>query len=153
MVFPLLTGFLLPPQTLGALIAAKKGTVLTLKPAQPQAQEEAAVDRKEIVKSEYDENMNRLEKDSVIQMEDDVFEPYYGRISTDPQKYVGRTIKMTGFIYKEEGFQSNQLALTRFLITHCIADAASNRFLTEFDEASAVEQDTWLEIEGTIELT
>jgi hypothetical protein len=27
-------------------------------------------------------------------MEDDVFEPYYGRISTDPQKYVGRAIKI-----------------------------------------------------------
>lgn len=165
MAFPLITCFLLPPQTLGASIAAKKGTVLTSKTAETHVQEngqpnqslygqeEVVVDRKEIKQSEFDESMNQLENDPVIHMEEDVFEPYYGRISTEPQKYMDRTVKMTGFVYKEDGFESNQLALTRFLITHCIADASSIGFLAEFDGASTVEQDTWLEVEGTIELT
>ncbi|MGG3448380.1 TIGR03943 family putative permease subunit [Domibacillus aminovorans] len=165
LIFPLITGFLLPPQTLGAKVAAKKGTVLTSKRAEFQMQGETeldpslyvhegvVVDRKEIKQGEYEENMKRLDNDHVINMEDEVFEPYYGQINAEPEKYIGRTVKMKGFVYKEEGFQSNQLALTRFLITHCIADASSIGFLTEFDEAYTVEQDTWLEIEGIIKVT
>lgn len=165
LIFPLMTGFLLPPQTLGAEAAAKKGSVLTSKTAESQARSETefdpsfyghegmVVDRKEIKLGEYEENMKRLDNDRVIHMKDEVFEPYYGKISAEPEKYIGRTVKMTGFVYKEEGFESNQLALTRFLVTHCIADASNIGFLTEFDEAYTVEQDTWLEIEGTINVT
>ncbi|OKL35465.1 TIGR03943 family putative permease subunit [Domibacillus mangrovi] len=165
LIFPLMTGFLLPPQTLGAGAAAKKGTVLTPKTAESQMQAETevdpslydhkgmVVDRKEIKQGEYDENMKRLDHDRVIHMKDEVFEPYYGRINAEPEKYIGRTVKMTGFVYKEESFQSNQLALTRFLITHCVADASSIGFLTEFDEAYTIEQDTWMEVEGILHIT
>jgi putative membrane protein len=165
LIFPLITGFLLPPQTMGASIAAKKGSVLTSKTAESPVRVEteldpslyghegAVVDRKEIQQGEYEENMKRLDNDHVINMKDEVFEPYYGQINAQPEKYIGRTVKMEGFVYKEEGFQSNQLALTRFLITHCIADASSIGFLTEFEEAYTVEQDTWLEIEGILDIT
>ncbi|WP_050182674.1 TIGR03943 family putative permease subunit [Domibacillus robiginosus] len=156
LVFPLVTGFLLPPQTLGASIAAQKGAGLLL---QSKAEtlsgehEEMAVDRKEIQQAAYDQKMNNLEGEHVIHLTDDVFEAYYGQINADPGKYAGRTIKMNGFIFKENSLQANQLVLSRFLITHCVADASLIGFLVEFDKASNFKQDTWLEIEGTISLT
>ncbi|WP_046174175.1 TIGR03943 family putative permease subunit [Domibacillus indicus] len=162
LVFPLLTGFFLPPQTLGASMAAKKGMVFTAQTADSSTQETdsalydhagIAASRKEMKQSEFERHMSRLEQDSLIHMENEVFEPYYREISTEPQNYAGRTVRMSGFVYKEDGFRPDQLALTRFLITHCVADAGSIGFLTEFDEAALVEQDMWLEIEGTIELT
>lgn len=172
LVFPLLTGFLLPAQTLDASIAAKKGVVFGAqnldKPAgneeaafasfneQPQitmVDEEVAVERKEIKKEEYEKQMKQLNHSSFIEMNNEVFEPYFGQINEEPEKYIGKTIKMQGFVYKEEDFQPNQLVLTRFLITHCIADASSIGFLTEFNEAYSLEQDTWLDVEGTLEMT
>lgn len=150
--FPLITGFLLPPQTLGAAIAAKKGTVLTSS-SSSAAHEGLQATRKEMNQLEYDQALERLEKESVIHLKENVFEPYFTRISTEPQKYEGRKVRMSGFVYKEDGFADNQLALTRFLITHCVADAGSIGFLTELEDALSIEQDTWLEVEGTIELT
>lgn len=172
LIFPLVTGFLLPPKTLDAAAASKKGIVLGSgsagEPAgnEPEAsllpeeqtqisivEEEVAVERKEIKKDEYEKQMKQLDHSSVIELKDHVFEPYFGQINEEPEKYLGKTIKMKGFVYKEEGFESNQLVLTRFLITHCIADASSIGFLTEFNEADTLEQDTWLEVEGTLQMT
>lgn len=159
LIFPLLTGFFLPPQTLNASIAAKKGAGLFMQQEaaisdqlSPDHQE-LVVDRKEIQQTEYNRRMSQLEKKRTINMTHDVFEPYYGRIQANPQKYVGRMIKMSGFVFKENKLPDNQLVLSRFLITHCVADASHIGFLTEFDKAPGIKQDTWLEINGTIALT
>ncbi|OMP65701.1 TIGR03943 family putative permease subunit [Domibacillus epiphyticus] len=162
LLFPLITGFVLPPKTLDASIAAQKGTVLTGNAAASQEvmigaslsdHEQVAVDRKEIGKDEYDKTLKDLNNAEIIYLKDEVFETYYSQINANPEKYRGRTVKMTGFVYKEDGFQSNQLALTRFLVTHCIADASSIGFLTELDGAAKLDQDTWLEVEGKLEVT
>lgn len=159
LIFPLLTGFFLPPQTLNASIAAKKGAGLfTQKKAAisdqlPPDHQELVVNRKEIQQTEYNRRMSHLEKERTINMTNDVFEPYYGRIQADPEKYAGRMIKMSGFVFEEDKLPDNQLVLSRFLITHCVADASHIGFLTEFDKAPGVKQDTWLEINGTIALT
>lgn len=159
LIFPLLTGFFLPPQTLNASIAAKKGAGLFMQQKAaisdqlPPDHQELVVNRKEIQQMEYNHRMSQLEKKRIINMTNDVFEPYYGRIQADPQKYAGRMIKMSGFVFKENKLPDNQLVLSRFLITHCVADASHIGFLTEFDKAPGVKQDTWLEISGTIALT
>lgn len=57
---------------------------------------------------------------------------------------------MSGFVFKEGDFTNNQLVLSRFLITHCIADASVIGFLAELDGANTLQQDTWIEIEGVI---
>ncbi|MEM1504973.1 TIGR03943 family protein [Domibacillus sp. 8LH] len=156
LTFPLVTGFLLPPQTLNATIAAQKGAGLLLQAENkslPSEHEEIAVDRKEVQPAEFDQRINALERSRVIHLTDGVFEPYYGRINADPQKYNGRTLKMTGFVFKEKSLQTNQLILSRFLITHCVADASLIGFLAEFDRAAHLKQDMWVEIEGTLAVT
>ncbi|PLR99063.1 TIGR03943 family putative permease subunit [Bacillus sp. T33-2] len=58
---------------------------------------------------------------------------------------------MYGFVYKEDGFTENQLVVSRFLVTHCIADAGLIGFLSEFPDAAKIEKDKWIKIEGIIE--
>lgn len=52
---------------------------------------------------------------------------------------------------KEDSFAQNQLVISRFLITHCIADASIVGFLSEFPEASSIDEDTWIEAMGTLD--
>lgn len=63
--------------------------------------------------------------------------------------------RIKGFVYKEDGLGVNQLVLTTFLITYCIVDARIIIFLTEFEQASKFQQDTWLwlEIRGSLKET
>ncbi|MDE1455968.1 TIGR03943 family protein, partial [Bacillus paralicheniformis] len=43
-----------------------------------------------------------------------------------------------------------QLVLSRFMITHCIADASLIGFLAEWSGAEQLQPDTWIELEGTL---
>lgn len=177
-IFPLLTGFLLPAKILDASIADKKGgmTILTnqkqtnnggssendnLVENENQYEENHVIDeninpnimeQNSISEEEYDQLTQRLSASSNIVMNDAMFSTYYDEIKVDIQKFKGKQIVLKGFVYKENGFNKNQLVISRFLITHCVADASIIGFLSEFPEASTVKEDTWIEANGVLDI-
>ena len=171
LITPILTGFFLPAQVLNAAMADKKGGVLALTSQQTKVEDyltddTAIVDdiyaahepdaglvdgRKEMKKTEYERLKDELAQKPFIQMTDDHYTIYYSDINNNYENYVGRKIQMKGFVLKEEGFAQNQLVLSRFLITHCIADASVVGFLSELPEAPNLAEDTWIEVMGTID--
>jgi putative membrane protein len=190
-VFPLLTGFLLPPKVLDASIAEKKGGMAIIASPKQQngkatqnspsgsvqnnelAEDESGGDIAEnstgdhsfidenavpdiqnmMSKKEYEEIIQKLENSSPIVMDDLVFSSYYEEISADIEKFKGRQIELTGFVYKEDVLAQNQLVLSRFLITHCVADASIIGFISELQEAPQIDQDTWIKASGVIDIT
>lgn len=179
-ILPLITGFILPAKVLDSSIADKKGIMLSIAgsskggtetkkessagqpPAGSESQsgvdpstptETATVTGFENEKSEeeYQKWMDQLNNSSIIDFNDSIFSTYYEEISSNIAKYQGRKISLQGFVYKEEGFAKNQLVVSRFLVTHCVADASIIGFLSEFAEAEKIEKDTWIRIEGEIQ--
>ncbi|PAE31331.1 TIGR03943 family putative permease subunit [Bacillus sp. 7884-1] len=174
-VFPLVTGFLLPAKVLDASIADKKGGLAVLtnqksekekdeKPAPNNSQQEDPVINGDLVdlsrleelvytKDEYNQLIQHLLQSSTIKMNDDIFSTYYDEIQTDIEKFKGREIELKGFVYKEEGLEQDQLVLSRFLITHCVADASIIGFISELPEASSLKENTWIEVKGVLDTT
>jgi putative membrane protein len=176
-VFPLVTGFLLPAKVLDASIADKKGGLAVLsnqKKAEKKQVEEAVPnnnqqedpvinedlvdlsrieDAKVYTNEEYEQLIQQLEQSSTIDMNDNVFSTYYEEMHMDLDKFKGREINLKGFVYKEDGLEQNQLVLARFLITHCVADAGIIGFISELPEASSVEVNTWIEAKGVLDTT
>ena len=178
--FPIITGFMIPPATLDSSIAANKGFLISqgnkesndgsareslMEGAESLVEKEdidiysseaiddvALPNNNYVSEEEYDEKFRLLQESETIQMTEDMFSTYYGEINDNPNVYAGKKIKMSGFVFKEEGFESNQLVISRFLITHCIADASIIGFLTEFDGAATIKEDTWVEIDGVLEV-
>ena len=170
-ITPILTGFFLPAQVLNAAMADKKGGVLALTSQQTKVEDyltddTAIVDdiyaehepdtglldgRKEMKKDDYEQLKAELAQKPMIQMSDDHYTIYYNDINNNYENYVGRKIQMKGFVLKEDNFAQNQLVLSRFLITHCIADASVVGFLSELPEAPNLAEDTWIEVMGTID--
>lgn len=175
--FPIVTGFMIPPATLDSSIAANKGFLLPQDSNEGQGGAErtsllegaeSLVEKEDIdiyssehiplpnenylSEEEFDGKLQLLQKSESIQMTEDMFSTYYAEINDNPKSYIGKRIKMSGFVFKEEGLSSNQLVISRFLITHCIADASIIGFLTEFNGADTIEEDAWVEIEGVIEV-
>jgi putative membrane protein len=107
----------------------------------------------EISKKEYDQLIQKLEKSPNIKMNDYLYSTYYEEISKDINKFKGRKIALKGFVYKEEGFKQNQLVISRFMITHCVADSSIIGFLAELPEASSLKEDTWVEATGVLDIT
>ena len=159
-LFPLLVGFAFPPAVLNASLAEKKGTVLPQARESQQQDSLPAIDHQKALpndnylsQGEYNQRMEQLKKQNVIEMNEDVFAPYYEEIENHPKSYRGKKIKVSGFVYKEAGLSPHQLVISRFLITHCLADASVIGILTEFEKASLYQPDTWMEIEGTLQIT
>lgn len=180
-MFPLATGFFLSPKVLDASIADKKGAMLMLSnqkqkntlggETNPQKDEQNINSQEEISgyddsadsikleeemiisEEEYNELVKQLELKNMIEMNDYVYAAYYDEIGMDVDKYIGKKIKLKGFVYKEKDLSQNQLVLSRFLITHCVADASIIGFLTEFSEAPSLDNDTWIEAEGVLDVT
>lgn len=177
-MFPLVTGFSIGPAVLDSSIAEKKGVRLqgiatgtsgsNQEVVQDPRLEEEIIDLNEklmeqdqvplpnnnyLTQEKYDEEMDSLESLSTIQMDETIFEPYYEKISMKPHAYKGKKINLSGFIYSEEGFAPNQLVISRYLVTHCIADASVIGFLTEFEQDfEDVQPDTWIEVEGILSI-
>ncbi|RSD29093.1 TIGR03943 family putative permease subunit [Mesobacillus subterraneus] len=177
-VFPLLTGFMLPAKVLDSSIADKKGAMLSIAgsskngnkqspeegqsiPAEDQQSGEDYIpeDDTAIVtgyenqktEAEYNQLMKQLEHGEIIQFNDSIYSSYYEEISSDINKFQGRKVSLNGFVYKEDSFSDNQLVVSRFLVTHCVADASIIGFLSEFPDAAKIEKDSWIKIEGIIE--
>lgn len=178
LIIPLATGFFIPAKTLDASIAEKKGGMMILS-KQTQAAEtedftEAAIpnqsagdnlygdhapdpnlmeERQEIPEEEYDHLKKELSQKQTIHMTNHIYTIYYDDINSNASKYKGKKIQLTGFVLKEKGFKQNQLVLSRFLITHCIADASIIGFFSELPEAQNIDEDTWIEATGTIDIS
>lgn len=178
--FPIVTGFMIPPATLDASIAANKGFLLSQGDANEDSagaakgsimeDAESLVEKENIdiyssdvddialpnenyvSEDEYDKKFRMLQESDTVEMAEDMFSTYYAEINDNPKSYAGKKIKMSGFVFKEEGFEKNQLVISRFLITHCIADASIIGFLTEYNGAKSIKEDTWIEIEGVLEM-
>ncbi|MFD2132483.1 TIGR03943 family putative permease subunit [Pseudogracilibacillus auburnensis] len=103
-----------------------------------------------VTKDQFEQIEQELELQSSILMSERVYAVYYDRINQEMDKFVGKEITVTGFVYKEADFASDQLVLGRFLITHCVADASIIGFLTEMEDAASIAEDTWIEVKGTI---
>lgn len=167
--FPLITGFALPAKVLDSSIAEKKGgmAVITGKSEKAPPNESTTVEEEvqasdtevlpnphgEITQEEMNSIVQKLKQSDPIVMDDYVYYLNYEEISKDVSSYKGKEITLKGFVYKEEGFQADQLVISRFLITHCVADASIIGFLTQFDEAASLEKDTWVEATGILDVT
>ncbi len=174
LVTPLLTGFILPTKFLDASIAQKKGaTIMMAKQSQTARNEEEGTlnesnsnmlledhpidpklleEKQEMSKKDYDKLKQQLIQNPIVDMTNYIFSVYYEDININLLKYQGKTIKLSGFVLKEKDFLENQLVISRFFITHCVADASIIGFLTEMPEAANLEEDTWIEAEGKIDI-
>ncbi|RXT13754.1 TIGR03943 family protein [Ammoniphilus sp. CFH 90114] len=167
-LLPLLTGFLFPAKTLDAAMAAKKGVLITpIKPTpikdQPSVHEELPASPIEEVHHAsnqnnlsyldeiYEETVNEVMEMNEIKLEGKKFAAYADSIFLYPEKFKGKSIEMTGFVYKEEQMKEDELVVARFLITHCVADASVVGLLAQMEDAPILTQDSWIKVRGVID--
>lgn len=68
-------------------------------------------------------------------------------------KYKGKTIIISGFVYKEDNFSEKEFAVARMLMTCCAADAQIIGFMANWANANELEKDQWVRVYGTIDST
>jgi putative membrane protein len=181
--FPLLLGFILPNATMGTALAAKKGmnlsastsrvvqarpeTVITVKPAtveplisnQPTDGKSLTDEQLDdlFVTDEYNEDFARLSKqiyqNDVIVVKDELYMEILTAIDLFLESFVGKTIEISGFVYREPDMNQNQFVVGRFAMDCCSADALPYGVLIEDTNGSEYKNDTWIKVRGQIDTT
>ena len=94
------------------------------------------------------------EANRTINIADDDFGSWFEVIDHDPQRYVGYTVKVTGFVSRPDTLGSAQFLVSRQLMSCCILDMTPFGFTATYqDKAKAQpEEREWVDIEGTLQM-
>lgn len=162
-ILPLLFAAILPDIALGGTLIQTKGmnlggaafgksavpeeSVLVDGNEDPELQEMFKTDR---YNRDYAKLAMRLYKQDLIEMKDEWFIEKMQALDLFVDNFVGKQIKMKGFIYREPGLSQSQLILARMAMTHCIADVSPYGFIIELPDSNQYADDSWVTITGII---
>lgn len=179
--FPLLLGFLLPDASMGSSLAAKKGMNLSSAtsvkkdttsapapapapaavpaPAQSPKSNTAAADKQdEMFPSDkftkhYATYAKALYQESVIPVKEDLYMETLTTVDLYLDKFIGKKMQLTGFVYRQDDMKPSQFVVGRFAIQCCSADAAPYGVLVDYERAQQFPDDSWVTVTGTIQQT
>jgi putative membrane protein len=122
------------------------------------ASSDATADEEELKKlfpaDEYTEEFARLGmklyKKNVISIKEEGFMELLTAIDMYIDNFVGKTMQISGFVYREPDMPPNQFIVSRLAMQCCSADAFPYGILVESDQAKNYVNDTWVNITGTI---
>jgi uncharacterized repeat protein (TIGR03943 family) len=66
-------------------------------------------------------------------------------------QFIGQKASVIGFVYFNEDLSENQFFVSRFVVSCCAADGFAIAMAAEWDDAAALQQDSWVLVKGTIE--
>ena len=69
-------------------------------------------------------------------------------VADDPDRFAGQEARITGFVSRDATLRANQVRLTRFLLSCCVADAMAIGIVAEAGELALVPDDQWLTVRG-----
>lgn len=178
-ILPLALGFLVPTGTLGSALAAKKGVsfggneavsraaVSEQQPPAAPTQGDTPADSGADANADpldalfpFDEYTvdhaalaKRLYAQEIIDIPEKQFIEHLTALDLYRDAFMGKKVRISGFIYKEDDMGSNRFAVSRFAMNCCSADALPYGLMAEWPKASGYAEDEWVTAVGTIGLS
>ena len=87
---------------------------------------------------------------NTIIMDSDNFGIWLNEITDNMDKYNGKKIELTGFVYKDKQFKANEFVPARLMMTCCTADLQPVGLLCRYAGTPQLKQDSWIKVSGTI---
>lgn len=91
----------------------------------------------------------KLQGDTIV-VEDNNFVKWVQEIYNNPEKYNGKKITVTGFVFKDKQFNSNEFVPARLMMVCCAADMTPVGLKANYNNASELQQDSWFKFSGVI---
>ncbi|NHN33592.1 TIGR03943 family putative permease subunit [Paenibacillus agricola] len=89
----------------------------------------------------------------VIPVKEELFLETLTTVDLYLDKFVGKKMQLTGFVYREDDMKNTQFVVGRFTIQCCSADASPYGVLVDYDRAEQFADDSWVTVTGTIQQT
>jgi len=68
----------------------------------------------------------------------------------DPAAFNGQAVDVIGFVYRDPRNEANQIWVSRFAITCCVADASAVGLLVQTADANTLKNDGWIHVTGKL---
>jgi len=89
-------------------------------------------------------------KDNVINVNSKNFVFSLDEILGNPDKYEGKEIEITGFVYKDKNLKESEFIIGRFMMVCCAADLQIAGIRCESNNKELYNNDTWIKLKGKI---
>lgn len=100
--------------------------------------------------NENELNVKKLnEVDGVIVIERSNFVSSLDEILNRPDKYDGREISISGFVYRDEDIRNDEIILGRYMMICCAADMQIAGIICK-GNCEKLQDDTWIKVKGKI---
>ena len=88
-------------------------------------------------------------ENKTITISDTDFYAWIVQLNLYPDKYEGYTLHVHGTVYRNDYMEENEFAVTRLLMSCCVADLANCGPLCIYDSAAELTEDAWVNVTGT----
>ncbi|SFS68131.1 TIGR03943 family protein [Paenibacillus sp. BC26] len=159
LIFPLLTGFLLPVQTLDSSFVKAKGFSFPNFDASadnPGFHQFLKPDSSVFYGKQGYAKVSREELQEFLPLKevgltDTNYLKGLEAIYNFPDAFIGRKISFDGFVYTGEQSEANHYFVFRFGFIHCVADSGVFGMLVDFpSDTAAFHNDEWVRVTGTL---
>jgi putative membrane protein len=165
-VIPVLAGLTFSNHVLDSFVAAKRGMQLGGMAVSGAASDNEEEFFSQLFGNEIEEvpiekgekvDKNQLEK-ALLAADKVVFtrENYLAAleiIHNNTERFIGKEIELTGFVYREPDFAKEKAVIARFGISCCVADASVYGMLASGKQLKSIVNDEWVKVTGIIKRT
>lgn len=95
----------------------------------------------------------RLVRQDVVEVTEKQFIETLTTIDLYRTAFIGKTIKLSGFVYREDKMGRTQFGVSRFAINCCSADASPYGIMATYGRADTLETDEWVTVTGKLGTT
>lgn len=89
-------------------------------------------------------------ENNIIQINQRNFVFSLNEIIENPDKYDGKEIEITGFVYKDKNLKENEFIIGRFMMVCCAADMQIVGIRCDSTNLEPYENDTWIKVKGKL---
>lgn len=98
-----------------------------------------------------DINSKKIEN-GIIKVNDENYIATLDELMINPNNYVGKTIEITGFVFRDTDFSDNDFVIGRLSMICCAADMQIVGLMCNMENAKSLKNDTWLKVKGKIKI-
>ncbi|RII33056.1 TIGR03943 family protein [Clostridium chromiireducens] len=74
-------------------------------------------------------------------------------ILSNPNKYMGKEIEISGFVYRDKALNENEFIIGRFMMVCCAADMQIAGIVCDNNNLQTYDNNTWIKVKGKIQKT
>lgn len=94
-----------------------------------------------------------VDQDGIMTISDKYFVNMVDDLYINLDDFIGQKVRLQGFAIRMQGFNPNQLVVSRLMMSCCAADSSAVGLMIEGEGVSNFKDDDWLEAEGVIDST